>query len=71
MGKTPGVCLLVLLITTPAGAGVIQNETPKPPQSKPVSDVQEPATGGAMRDGATYGLTPITLAVLAALPSLF
>ena len=76
MRKTLGVCLLTLLLTVPASAGLIPNDTPAPP---PPSTVQEP-TGGEMQNGyiqngimpneAPNGLTQIALELLAVLPSL-
>jgi len=45
MRKTLGVCLLVLLFTGSASAGIIQNESPAPPQAPAV---QEPTTDGVI-----------------------
>lgn len=42
MRKTLGICLLVLLLTGPAGAGEMPNFPPAPPPSQPVTEAQEP-----------------------------
>ena len=59
MRKTLGVCLLVLLLTCSASAGIMQNGSPEPPPNA----AQEP-TGGEMQNGA---LTQIALDLLALL----
>lgn len=70
MRKTLGTCLLFLLLTVPASAGIIQNETPAASQAKTISAVQEPTAEGEMQNDATDSLTQIALDVLALLPSL-
>ena len=72
MRKTLGVCLLVLLLTGPASAGIMQNDAPAPPPPpQPASVTQEPIDGvtlnGIMPNDATVTLTQITLQLLAVL----
>jgi hypothetical protein len=79
MRKTLGVCLLVLLLTVPASAGLIPNESPAPPPAT-ANAVQEPTgseipNGGPTLDGempnlAPDSLTQTALDLLALLPSL-
>ncbi len=40
--------MLVLLFTGSASAGIIQNDSPAPPPSQPVTAVQEPTTDGVI-----------------------
>ena len=79
MRKTLGVCLLVLLMSVPASAGLIPNDTPAPPPPPSASAVQEPTGGempngymqnGIMQNEAPSGLTQIALELLAVLPSI-
>ncbi|HWS86798.1 MAG TPA: hypothetical protein VN282_07525 [Pyrinomonadaceae bacterium] len=74
MRKTLGVCLLVLSLTGPASAGIIQNDKPAPPP-QPATAAQEPTGGGTATDETPAGtadvLTQIVSDVLAVLPSLF
>lgn len=79
MRKTLGVCLLALLLTGSASAGIMQNgvtSTPPPPQT---NSAQEPtddpapgeiATPGVMGNDAPDILTQTALDLLAVLPSL-
>ena len=69
MRKTLGICLLVLLLTSSAVAGEIQNESPAPHLSQPATAVQEP-TGGEMPNPAPDSLTQTALELLAVLSSL-
>jgi hypothetical protein len=62
MRKTLGVSLLVLLLTVPASAGLMPNESPAPPPP-PASVAQEP-TGGEIPNDS---LTQVVLDLLAAL----
>jgi hypothetical protein len=55
MRKTLGVCLLVLLLTGSASAGIIGNDAPAPPPSQPATVAQEPTTDGIMPNGAPDG----------------
>lgn len=50
MRKTLGVCLLSLLLTCSASAGIMQNESPAPPTAPAV---QGPTTDGDIDTGAT------------------
>lgn len=68
MRKTLGVCLLILLLTAPAYAGLMPNESPAPP---PTSAAQDPALDGLMPNELEDRLTQTVLDLLAALPSLF
>ena len=75
MRKTLGVCLLVLLLTTPAAAGEIPNDKPAPPPSDPATTMQEPIDGlmfqGELATSSeSESLTQITLELLAILPSI-
>jgi hypothetical protein len=73
MRKTLGVCLLVLLLTGSAGAGVIPNDTPAPPPPpQPATSVQEPTDGTTLNGdtqfpGASDILTETALDLLAVL----
>lgn len=75
MRKTLGVCLLVLLLTGPASAGIMQNDRPAPPP-EPVTAEQETAGDMALNGemptppGLSESLTQIGLELLAVLPSL-
>lgn len=69
MRKTLGVCLLVLLLTGSASAGIMPNLEPAPP-SQPANAVQEP-TGSEISTTSADSLTQTVLDLLAALPSLF
>lgn len=72
MRKTLGVCLLVLFLSGPISAGIIQNDKPAPPPPP----AQPATTDGATLQGemptppAPDSLTQIALELLAALPSL-
>ncbi len=75
MRKTLGVCLLVLLLTGSAHAGLIPNETPAPPPPQSAGDVQEPTE--AVQDStadtgndAPDSVTQTALDLLALLSSL-
>jgi hypothetical protein len=77
MRKTLGICLLVLLLTGSANAGVIPNDTPAPPPSPQTSAVQEPTSAsdeptsdGVIPNDAADSLTQTALDLLALLPSL-
>jgi hypothetical protein len=77
MFKAARVSALILLLTCSAQAGIIQNETPAPPPSQPLSAVDEPTdasgeltTNTYMETWAPGDLTLVALDVLAALPSL-
>lgn len=75
MRKTLGVCLLILLLTAPAGAGEIPNDTPTPPKSRvifqePTETAQAPNTDGIIPDDTGDGLTQIALDLFAVLSSL-
>jgi hypothetical protein len=79
MRKTLGVCLLVLLLTGSAGAGIIPNGSPEPPPppsqpaaatQEPTNTAQEPTPDGIIPNGLTDTLTQTVLDLLAALPSL-
>ena len=76
MRKILGVCLLVLLLTGSASAGIIPNDTPAPPPpqtnavQEPMNVDQEAATDGIMPNGAAESLTQAALDLLALLPSL-
>jgi len=65
MRKTLGTCLLVLLLTGSASAGVIPNDTPAPPP--PPSAAQEPTANGIIPNDATVTLTQTALELLAVL----
>lgn len=73
MRKTLGVCLLTLLLTCSASAGIMQNGSPAPPPP-PASAVQEPTdeatTAGEIQNDAPDSLTRVALDLLALLPSL-
>jgi len=60
MRKILGVCLLVLLLTGSASAGIMQNGVA----------AQESAQDSTMQNGGADSLTQIALDLLAALPSL-
>lgn len=79
MRRTLGVCLLALLLTGSASAGIMQNGSPTPPP-EPATATQEP-TGGEMQNaqptlngyipnGVADSLTQTALELLAVLPSL-
>ena len=82
MRKTIGVCLLTLLLTSSASAGIMPNESPTPPSqpaympngsptsSEPVSAVEETAASGWMGDDAAASLTQVALDLLAVFPAL-
>ena len=69
MRKTLGVSLLVLLLTCPAFAGIMQNGSPTPPPPQPATAAEEtPAVEDGTQDAtAPDALTQITLELLAAL----
>lgn len=68
MRKTLGVCLLTLLLTSPAVAGEIPNDRPTPTQA--TSTVQDSTTGGEIPNGAADSLTELALDLFAVLPAL-
>ena len=74
MRKTLGVCLLVLLLTGSASAGIMQNDAPAPPPPQPATAAQEPTDGvtlnGEMQNRVAESLTQTALELLAVLPSL-
>ena len=84
MRKNLGVCLLILLLTSPAVAGEMPNGSPAPtPPSQPVimpnesptslqpiSDISETAANGIMGNDAAASLTQVAWELLAILPSL-
>lgn len=74
MRKTLGVCLLILLLTGSASAGIMQNGSPTPPPPPPPENaVQEPTDAeeaGIMPNGVAESLTQTALDLLALLPSL-
>ena len=78
MRRSLGVCLLALLLTGSASAGIMQNGSPTPPEA--ATATQEP-TGGEMQNGqptlngyipngVADSLTQTALDLLAVLPSL-
>jgi hypothetical protein len=77
MRKTLGICLLVLLLTNSANAGVIPNLSPAPPPQQqtsavlePTDTALEPTAPGEMPNLAPDGLTQTALDFLALLSSL-
>lgn len=70
MRKTLGVCLLFLLLTGSASAGIMPNDAPAPPPQptsavqQPASAVQEPTLDGIMPNDTTDSLTQTTLDLL-------
>lgn len=78
MGKAIRASVLVLLLTSSAQAGWIQNGSPTPPPTEPASTIQEPAnavqeptTGGEISDDVADSLTELTLDLLTVLQSLY
>ena len=72
MVKAARTIALILLLTCPVQAGIIQNETPAPSPSDPVGTAQEPTDATVnMQNDASSDLTQVVLEVLAVLPSLF
>lgn len=69
MRKTLGVCLLVLLLTGSASAGIIPNDTPAP-QPQQTSAVQEQTLNGIIPNDAPDSLTEVALELLSVLSSL-
>lgn len=71
MRKTLELCLLILLLTGSASAGIMGNDTPEPPKA---TVIEEPTGGEMHTDGTASGeadsLTEATLELLALLPSL-
>lgn len=72
MRKTLATCLLALLLTGSASAGIMPNESPAPPPPPQRATAAQEPTGGEMENGimpndATATLTQITLQLLAAL----
>ncbi len=60
MRKTLGTCLLALLLTGSASAGVIQNESPVPPPAPTAEEttvVLEPSGDGVMQNDRSDSLT--------------
>lgn len=76
MRKTLGVCLLTLLLTCSASAGIMQNGSPTPtPPPQPASAMQEPTDDATLNGvmptpGVSDSLTKAALDLLALLPSL-
>jgi hypothetical protein len=76
MRKTLGVCLLVLLLTGSASAGIIPNDAPAPPPQptsavqEPMGATQEPTLDGIIPNDATGSLMQTALDLFALLPSL-
>jgi hypothetical protein len=76
MRKTLGICLLFLLLTGSASAGVIPNMPPVPPSEptsatqEPTDATQDPTTDGIIPNEAADSLTQTALDLLALLPSL-
>ena len=81
MRKTLGVCLLVLLLTGSASAGIMPNDAPAPPPPQPTTNAVQEPTGGEMPNGeptvageipnfGTDSLTQAALDLLVLLPSL-
>lgn len=77
MRKILGICLLVLLLTGSASAGIMPNLPPAPPPSQPATAVQEPTdttqeptASGEMPNLAPDSLTQTALDLLAVLSSL-
>ena len=68
MRKTLGVCLLALLLTNSASAGIMGNDTPEAP--KQANAISEPTTGGEIPNDALDSITQTVLDLLAVLPSL-
>jgi len=63
MRKTLGICLLVLLLTGSASAGIMQNGSP----TSSSAATQEPTAQGEIQNGVTDSLTQTALDVLALL----
>ena len=77
MRKSLGICLLVLLLTGSASAGIMPNDTPAPPPppqtsgvQEPTETAQEPSTPGVMPNLAPESLTQTALDLFAVLSSL-
>jgi hypothetical protein len=77
MRKTLGICLLVLLLTGSASAGIMPNLPPAPPPSQQTSAVQEPTdtaqeplAPGEIPNLAPDSLTQTALDLLAVMSSL-
>jgi hypothetical protein len=70
MRRTVQVLALMLALSAPATAGIMQCPvaSPTPPLA---SAAQEPTTNGIMQNDSADSLTQIALDLLAALPSLF
>lgn len=60
MRKTLGVCLLILLLTGSASAGIIPNESPAPPAA-----TQEQTADGIIQGGLTETVLSVLESVLA------
>jgi hypothetical protein len=69
MRKTLGACLLALLLTGSASAGIMQNNSLAPPPP-PANAAQGPTTDGDISTMSADSLTRLALDLLAALPSL-
>ena len=76
MRKSLGICLLVLLLTGSASAGVIPNMPPAPPSEptsatqEPTDATQDPTTDDIIPNDAADSLTQTALDLLALWPSL-
>ena len=67
MRKTLGVCLLVLLLTGSATAGIMPNDSPAPAPSQSATAADEPTANGIIPNDAPYSLTQTVLDLLAVL----
>lgn len=71
MRKTLVACLLVLLLTGSADAGIMGNDTPAPPPPLQQTNTSEgPTSNGIMGNDVADDLTLTALDLLALLPSL-
>lgn len=76
MGKAARASLLILLLTCPAQAGYMPNDTPAPPPPSVVqeglvpteSPVEEPTASGWMGNDAAVSLTQVAFELFASLP---
>ena len=75
MRKTLATAALLLALSCPAWAGIMQTPPAPQPTPAPASAPQEPTDGvtlhGDMPNGVTQSLTQTALELLAVLPSLF
>jgi hypothetical protein len=74
MRKSLGVCLLVLLLTGSASAGIMPNGSPEPPPPPPPASTAQETTdaeqAGIIPSDVAESLTQTALDLLALLPSL-